>query len=87
MSCAVVVLKCKFVCVCALSYSYSLRNHGPFAPSGDEAVGRLVAGGVMKQWVQDGITMCSYRNIKVGREEGTQDDTIVQRVAVFSLCV
>ena len=40
----------------------------------------MIGAGIMKQWTQDGVVMCSYRSVKVGKVEGTQQDTSIKKV-------
>ena len=39
----------------------------------------------MKQWVQDGIIMCSYRNIRIGSEEAAETNTIVSKAWAYNM--
>ena len=50
-----------------------------FFDLGDAAVQRLIDGGVMKQWMQDGVVMCSYRTINVGQEEATVENNTISK--------
>ena len=36
----------------------------------------------MKQWVQDGVVFCSYRNVAVGKAEEVQDQLKFKKVSV-----
>ena len=57
---------------------------------GDEKLGerhivRLVAEGVYKEFVKDGIRMLSNRKIQVGVEEGTEGKKQVQKVSYYCI--
>ena len=45
----------------------------------------LIDQGIMKQWKQDGIIMCSFRTMTVGKEDGREDSMGIKKATRFLL--
>jgi hypothetical protein len=52
---------------------------------GERHIERLIATGVFKQYLQDGVRMISNRQQTVGREEGQNHSKRVEKVSFFCL--
>ncbi len=49
-----------------------MRGNPGNVQSGDKLVQDLINDMIMKEWMDDGVRMCSYRNIKVAIEDGVK---------------
>jgi hypothetical protein len=50
---------------------------------GDKNVQHLIDNKIMKEWMQDGVRTASYRNIKVGIEQGVTAENKIDKVCAF----
>ena len=55
------------------------------AAKGDTHVQALIDEHVMKEWMQDGIRMCGYREVEVTKEEGMNMSSTTNKACVFCL--
>ena len=39
----------------------------------------LIDSGIMKQFMEGGVIMCSYRQIEVGKEDGREEEVEIKR--------